>query len=98
MSWAEVHAVRVRLLAEGRCRDCGRPKDGAAQRCSECQAKDSARQRRRRLVRLEFGVCTRCGRRTHDPTRRQCVDCRAEVRVYVQQGRRARLQMLSGEC
>lgn len=66
--------------SEGRCTNCGAPRDQHTKTCSACRAAFKAMYERLRDARHDAGLCPACGGLRDEKTKKICSACRAPHR------------------
>ena len=68
-----------KLIEQGLCPQCGKPKDREGYYCSECLAKHNARRKADSDYFLSIGLCRVCGKNKIVPGKTYCADCLEKV-------------------
>ena len=79
--WAMVRPVIERLIRDGKCRQCCRPRGegGSPTMCRPCLVKAGACNARRRALRVAAGLCVVCSCPRSDGTATMCRQCSDKI-------------------
>ena len=73
---------RHKLIAQGLCPQCGRPKDREGWYCSECQEKHNKRRSEDVAFYVNHGLCRVCGKNKSQPNSTYCEECSQRMYEY----------------